>query len=125
MDINVRMCICVHVYMCVYVCVYMRKGTDVEALDDRGISPLRLAHSRLKIAKSKEDEGGLALTRKMEVGRIVDMLKEFLRATRSSKEETQGLEELAGKLSLCETPQQVGVIKGISIMAVMFWFIFV
>ncbi len=120
-----RMCICVHVYMCVYVCVYMRKGTDVEALDDRGISPLRLAHSRLKIAKSKEDEGGLALTRKMEVGRIVDMLKEFLRATRSSKEETQGLEELAGKLSLCETPQQVGVIKGISIMAVMFWFIFV
>jgi len=82
-------------------------GTNLEALDDRGVSPLHLARSRLKIARSKEDDGGVALTRKMEVSRVVEMLKEFLRVTQSSREETTELEDLASKLSLSETPQQV------------------
>ena len=85
----------------------MSSGTNVEALDDRGVSPLHLAHSRLKIARGKDDDGGVALTRKMEVSRVVQMLKEFLRVTQSSREETRELEDLASKLSVSETPQQV------------------
>ena len=39
---------------------------------------------------------------------IVDMIREFLHLTESSKNETEELERLAGQLSLSETPEQVG-----------------
>ena len=39
---------------------------------------------------------------------IVDMIREYLHLTESSKNETEELERLASQLSLSETPEQVG-----------------
>lgn len=79
----------------------------MDAVDDKGITPLRLAHSRLRITRDGDDDAELPFTRKTEVLRIVEMLKEFLMATHGSKDETTELEELASKLSISDTLKQV------------------
>ena len=85
----------------------MHAGTDVNALDGRGVSPLHLAYSRLRLARRSDDAGGEALSRKREMSGIVEMLREYLTLTDSGREETDELDELASKLSLSDTPQQV------------------
>lgn len=82
-------------------------GTDVNAVDSRGVTPLHLANSRLRIARESDDIGGLPLSRKSEMLRIVEMVQEYLSCTNSTQDETEELERLAGKLSLSETPEQV------------------
>ena len=76
-------------------------------MDSRGVTPLHLALSRLRIARDSDDEGGLPLSRKKEITQIVEMVQKYLHVTRSSKDETDELERLASQLSLSETPQQV------------------
>ena len=82
-------------------------GTDVNAMDSRGVTPLHLALSRLRIARDSDDKGGLPLSRKNEITQIVEMIHKYLHVTKSSKDETDELEKLASQLSLSETPQQV------------------
>ena len=82
-------------------------GTDVNALDGRGVSPLHLAHSRLRLARQSDDEGGEGLSRKREMCGIVEMLRQYLVITKSDKDDADELEVLASKLSLSETPEQV------------------
>ena len=60
------------------------------------------------MARDCDHDGELPFTKKTDVCKIVEMLKEFLVATQGSKDETTELEELASKLSLSETHQQVG-----------------
>ena len=89
-------------------CMHVHVGTDVNAVDSRGVTPLHLALSRLRIARDSDDEGGLPLSRKKEMTQIVEMVQKYLHVTKSSKDETDELERLASKLSLSETHQQVG-----------------
>ena len=86
---------------------YIRLGTDVNAIDSRGITPLHLALSRLRIARDSDDEGGLPLSRKKDITQIVEMVQKYLHVTKSGKDETDELEKLASQLSLSETSQQV------------------
>ena len=79
----------------------------MNAMDSRGVTPLHLALSRLRITRDSDDEGGLPLSRKKEMTQIVEMVQKYLHITKSSKDETDELERLAGQLSLSETPQQV------------------
>ena len=79
----------------------------MNAMDSRGVTPLHLALSRLRIARDSDDEGGLPLSRKKEITQIVEMVQKYLDVTKSSKDETDELERLASQLSLSETPQQV------------------
>ena len=79
----------------------------MNALDGRGVSPLHLAHSRLRIARNSDDAGGQPLSRKTEIYGIVDMLREYLVITKSKQDETDELEALASKLTLSETPEEV------------------
>lgn len=82
-------------------------GTDVNAVDARGVTPLHLANTRLRLARESDDVGGFPLSRKPEMLRIVEMVQEYLNHTHCSQDETDELERLAGKLSLSETPEQV------------------
>ena len=66
-----------------------------------------MAYSRLRLARESDDKGGEALSRKSEMCGMVEMLKEYLHVTKSNKDETEELEELAGRLSLSETSEQV------------------
>ena len=86
-------------------CMYV--GTDVNSVDSRGVTPLHLANSRLRLARESDDIGGLRLSRKPEMLRIVEMVQEYLNHTHCSQDETDELERLAGKLSLSDTPEQV------------------
>ena len=79
----------------------------MNAMDGRGVTPLHLAYSRLRLARRSDDEGGEALSRKKEIYGIVEMLREFLTITKSDKDETDELEALAGKLTLSDTTEQV------------------
>ena len=79
----------------------------MNAVDSRGVTPLHLAFSRLRIARDSDDEGGLPLSRKKEITQIVEMVQQYLHVTKSSKDETDELERLASQLSLSETKQQV------------------
>lgn len=85
----------------------MCTGTDVNALDGRGVSPLHLAHSRLRMARESDDRAGQPLSRKNEIYGIVDMLRQYLVITESHREETDELEALASRLTLSETTEQV------------------
>ena len=96
------LCICVRVQI-----FSLNKGTNINATDVRGVTPLHLAHSRLKIARESDDIGGEALSRKREICGIVEMLKEYLTITECDQEETKELEDLASRLTLSETPEQV------------------
>ncbi len=102
----------------------------MNALDGRGVTPLHLANSRLRLARESDDRGGECLSRKREIYGIVEMLREYLAASNSTfrdeeeedeggggggggggrgrERETEELEELASRLSLSETPEQVG-----------------
>ena len=97
----------------------------MNALDARGVTPLHLANSRLRLARESDDRGGECLSRKKEIYGIVEMLREYLAASRGifgddgdneggggGDQETRELEELASKLSLSETPEQVGEGEG-------------
>ena len=81
-------------------------GTDVNALDSRGVTPLHLALSRLRIARECDDQDGLPLSRKRDMMQIVEMIQSYLHLS-SCSDETDELEKLAGKLSLSETTEQV------------------
>ncbi len=95
----------------------LRTGTDVNTTDFRGVTPLHLALSRLKIlgeeqpSSSSSSSGppakGVSLRRKTELTHIVEMIQEYFQQTAGSKVEADELERLASELSLSETPQQV------------------
>ena len=87
-------------------------GTDVNATDFRGTTPLHLALSRLRIlgegdTSTSPPAKGISLQRKKEVTQIVQMIQEYFQLTESSRDETDELERLASQLTLSETPQQV------------------
>lgn len=79
----------------------------MNALDGRGVSPLHLAHSRLRLARDSDDREGQPLSRKTEIYGIVSMLREYLVITESHKDETDALEGLASRLTLSETTEEV------------------
>lgn len=81
----------------------------MNALDGRGVTPLHLAYSRLRLARESDDREGQPLSRKREIYGIVDMLREYLVLTKSHRDETDELEALASKLTLSETKEEVSV----------------
>ena len=83
----------------------------MNAVDSRGMTPLHLAHSRLKLARESDDRDGMPLSRKAEMVRVVEMVQEYLTVTHSNKDEVDELDRLAGKLSLSETTEQVRMIS--------------
>ena len=88
--------------------ISLSSGTDVNATDLRGVTPLHLALSRLRILGEGEGTSSSTdLRRKKDITQIVEMIREYLHVTDGSKDETEELEKLASQLSLSETPQQV------------------
>ncbi len=79
----------------------------MNAVDSRGMTPLHLAQSRLRLARKSDDEGGMPLSRKAEMLKIVEMVHQYLSVTHSDTNEVEELDRLAGQLSLSETTDQV------------------
>jgi len=89
------------------LCVLLSSGTDVNSTDARGVTPLHLAHSRLRLARESDDIGGIPLSRKHEMIKIVEMIQEYLSSSHGNKDEIEELDKLAGQLSISETTEQV------------------
>ena len=49
----------------------MYSGTDVNAVDLRGVTPLHLALSRLRVIGGEDSPEGIPLTRKKEITQVV------------------------------------------------------
>ncbi len=81
----------------------------MNAVDSRGMTPLHLAQSRLRLARQSDDEGGMPLSCKGEVVKIIEMMQQYLSINHSNKDEMAELDKLAGQLSLSETRDQVCV----------------
>lgn len=99
----------------------MYAGTDINTTDFRGVTPLHLALSRLKIlgegatssSSSSAPEEGVSLRRKKEITQIVEMIQGYLQLSGTSEGEMDELEGLASQLSLSETPQQVDTVQSL------------
>ncbi len=107
--------------------ISLSAGTDINTTDFRGVTPLHLALSRLKMlgegtatpsspfpsssssspSSSVPPGKGVSVRRKKEITQIVEMIQGYLQLTDSTTAELEELEGLASRLSLSETPQQV------------------
>lgn len=109
------------------VTTLLKAGTDPMASDSRGSTPLHLALSRLRILNTDSLHKHTPSQRRHEMEKIIDMIREYLRLgvdggldddddniekqgdliKGQTKKEVQELENLAAKLTLTETPEQV------------------
>eukprot|EP00731_Ephydatia_muelleri_P028672 Em0020g316a len=91
------------------VTALLQAGTDVNALDINGTTPLHLALSTLKISATNNPNSD----RKEELQQVVDMMREYLSVSRSTKDESVELEKLASQLSISQTPQEVDHVQNL------------
>ena len=91
------------------VTLLLRAGTNLNALDYTGRTPLDVAMSRLKILHSDKTVRGVPNKYREEVKQITDMLKEYMTLTGLKNEEKE-LDNLCKKLDSTITIEEVSYI---------------
>ena len=81
----------------------------MNALDVNGTTPLHLALSTLKISSTNNPNSG----RKEELQQVVDMMREYMSISRTTKDESAELEKLASQLCISQTPQEVDHVQSL------------
>lgn len=95
------------------VTALLKAGTDLTSVNCYGNTPLHLAHSRLNVLNDDCYKTQPVAETKKQINEVLEMLQEYFQIQSKASTDVDELVSLAGKLSLSETPQEIGEVRAL------------